>query len=133
MQPALIQSLMAIVLTCLSSGDRADKQFVSCLPPDINLEEVVSAAQPKSATGTPSKQVTVRDTLSRLKAHCKKGKLVAGNGREIRIYRLVGCWGNPPDDYQEQLTRQTQELQRLRKKYTVVEIPCAPSDPRQIM
>jgi hypothetical protein len=123
---------MAIVLTCLSSGDRADKQFVSCLPADTNLEEVVSAPQ-KSGTGPRVKQVTVRDTLSRLKAHCKKGKLVAGNGREIRIYRLIGCWGNPPDDYQEQLTRQTQELQRLRKKYTVVEIPCAQIDPRQIM
>ena len=123
---------MAIVLTCLSSGDGTNKEFVSCLPADTNLAEVVSAPQSKSATGKPSKRVTVRDTLLRLKAHCKKGKLVTASGREIRFYRLVGCWGNPPEDYQEQLKRQSQELQRLRKKYTVVEIPCAQIDPRQI-
>lgn len=133
MQLALIQSLMAIVLSFLPSGDGAKKEFVSCLPADTNLEEVVSAPQLKSSTHTSSKPVTVRDTLLKLKARCKKGKLIAGNGREIRFYRLVGCWGNPPDDYQEQLKRQSQELQRLRKKYTVVEIPCAPLDPRQIM
>jgi hypothetical protein len=124
---------MAIVLTCLSSGDGTNKEFVSCLPADTNLEEIVSAPQAKSATAKASKGVTVRDTLVKLKARCKKGKLVAANGREIRFFRLIGCWGNPPDDYQEQLKRQSEELERLKKKYTVVEIPCAPLDPRQIM
>ena len=133
MQPVLIQSLMAIVLICSASGDGTNKEFVSCLPADTNLEDVVSAPPLKSATQTPSKPVTVRAALSKLKARCKKGKLVAGNGREIRIYRLVGCWGNPPDDYQEQFKQQEQELQRLRKKYVVVEIPCPQMDPRQIM
>ncbi len=132
MQLALVHSLIAIVLTCLSSGDGTNKEFTSCLPADTSLEEVVSAPQAKSATGKASKPVTIRDTLLKLKARCRKGKLVAGNGREIRFYRLIGCWGNPPDDYQEQLQRQSEELQRLKKKYTVVEIPCA-LDPRQIM
>lgn len=109
-----------------------NKEFASCLPADINLEEVVSAPQAKSAAGTSSKPVTVRHALLKLKARCKKGKLVAANGREIRFYRLIGCWGNPPDDYQQQLKRQSEELQRLKKKYVVVEIPCA-LDPRQIM
>ena len=63
---------------------------------------------------------------------CKKGKLLTGTGREIHFYRLVGCWGNPPEDYQQQLARQNQDLQRLKKKYKVVEIPCAQVDPRQI-
>ncbi len=109
-----------------------NKRFAACLPTDIELEEVVSSPQLKSTTVTASKQVTIRETLSRLKAHCKKGKLIAGSGREIRFYRLVGCWGNPPEDYQERLARQNQELQRLKKKYMVVEIPCAQIDPRQI-
>jgi len=122
---------MATLLICLSPGDGTNKRFVACLPADVNLEEVVSAPQLKSTT-TASKRVTVREKLSRLKAHCKKGKLITGTGREIRFFRLAGCWGNPPDDYQEQLARQNQELQRLKKKYTVVEIPCAQIDPRQI-
>ena len=133
MQVALIQSALAIVLSCSPPADGTNKGFVSCLPADTNLEEVTAAPQPKSATGPPSKRVTVRDALSRLKARCKKGKLIAANGREIRFYRLIGCWGNPPDDYQEQLNRQEQELERLRKKYAVVEIPCGQIDPRQIM
>jgi len=131
MQLQFMQSLLAIVLTCLSSGDGTRKEFVSCLPPDTNLEEVVSV-QLKSSTQTPSKRVTVRDRLRQLKAHCKRGKLVDSSGREIRLYRLLGCWGNPPADYQEQLAQQEQELQRLKKKYNVIEIPCAQMDPRQI-
>jgi hypothetical protein len=113
-------------------ADGTNKDFASCLPPEVNLEEVVSAPPAKLANGKSAKQVTVRDKLLSLKARCKKGKLVAGNGREIRFYRLIGCWGNPPDDYEEQLKRQSEELQRLKKKYAVVEIPCA-LDPRQIM
>ena len=133
MQPVLIHSLMAIVLICSAPGDGTNKEFASCLPDDTSLEDLVSAPPPKSGTQTASKPVTVRTALSRLKARCKKGKLVTGSGREIRFYHLIGCWGNPPDDYQEQLKRQEQELQRLRKKYTVVEIPCGQMDPRQIM
>ena len=132
MQPAFIQSLLAVLLLCLSSGEATNQGFVACLPAGADLEEVVSAPQLKSADVTASKRVTVRETLSRLKARCKNGKLIAGGGREIRFYRLVGCWGNPPEDYQEQLARQYQELQRLKKKYTVVEIPCAQIDPRQL-
>ena len=122
---------MVTLLICSSLGDGTNKRFGACLPADINLEETVSAPQLKSTT-TASKPVTIKETLSRLKARCKKGKLISGDGREIRFYRLLGCWGNPPDDYQEQLARQNQELQRLKKKYTVVEIPCALIDPRQI-
>lgn len=96
------------------------------------MEEVVSTAKLKPATGAATRNVTIKERLKQIKAHCKKGKLVDGSGREIRFYRLVGCWGNPPEDYQEQLAHQNQELQRLKKQYSVVEIPCAQIDPRQI-
>lgn len=132
MQMVFVQPLMLTLLMCLSSGVGKSKVYVACLPAGIQLEEVISGPQPKSTTTTAVKLVTVRDTLVRLKARCKKGKLVAGNGREIRFYRLIGCWGNPPDNYQEQLAQQTREIQRLKKKYTVVEIPCGELDPRQI-
>jgi len=38
--------------------------------------------------------------------------------------QLIGCWGNPPEDYMEQLERQRLEIKRLKEKYTVVEISC---------
>ncbi len=132
MQLALIASLALTLLACLFSGDGASKGFAACLPTGVELEEIVSAPQFESTTGTRSKGVTVKETLLRLEAHCKEGKLVAGSGREIRFYRLVGCWGNPPVDYLEQLARQNQELERLKKNYTVVEIACAQVDLRQI-
>lgn len=62
--------------------------------------------------------------LKELKARCRKRKLVDARGREIRFYQLVGCWGNPPDDYQQQLERQAKELAKLRKRYRVIEMMC---------
>lgn len=121
-----MESLAVMLLACLFSGGETSKGFAACLPVDVGLEEVASAP------GITSERVTVRQALLRLEAHCKGGKLIAGSGREIRFYRLVGCWGNPPADYLEQLARQSQELQRLKKDYSVVEIACAQVDQRQI-
>lgn len=121
---------VALLLSPAAPDGRTDR-FAPCLPKGTALEEVVSIAK-KPAGQAATRNVTVREKLRQLKARCKRGKLVDASGREIRFYRLVGCWGNPPDDYQEQLARQTLELQRLKKKYTVVEIPCPLMDPRQI-
>lgn len=74
------------------------------------------------------KTLTVEQKLTKLKATCKKGKLLDQNGREIRFVQLIGCWGNPPVDYQEQLDRQQKEVKELSEKYTVIQIPCAQSD-----
>lgn len=109
-----------------------EDKFTACLPEGIKLEEAISAPQLKPAAKAADQKVTVKVILLQLKAHCEKGKLVDDAGREIRFLRLIGCWGNPPEDYQEQLARQNEELQRLKKKYTVVEIPCAQGDPTRI-
>lgn len=132
MMLGLIGTLFVTLLLSLSSPDGRTDRFAPCLPKGTALEEVVSTAKLKPATGAATRNVTIKERLKQIKAHCKKGKLVDGSGREIRFYRLVGCWGNPPEDYQEQLAHQNQELQRLKKKYSVVEIPCAQIDPRQI-
>jgi hypothetical protein len=70
------------------------------------------------------KRVTVKERLTELKARCKKGSLVDGRGREIYFYRLTGCRGNPPDNYQEILERQRSEISRLRKRHMVIEMTC---------
>jgi hypothetical protein len=106
--------------------------FGGCVPSGIDLNSVVAIEAHKPTTNVAARKTTVKLRLIQLKAHCKRGKLVDGKGKQIYLYQLIGCWGNPPEDYQEQLARQNQELQRLKKKYTVVEIPCAQVDPRQI-
>src|SRR5258705_5201527 len=80
----------------------------ACMPPGIQATDVVSsqAAKPGGKVVT----VSVAQKLKALRARCRKGKLVDARGTEIRFYQLIGCWGNPPDDYQEQLERHSKEL-----------------------
>jgi hypothetical protein len=99
----------------------------NCLPAGIESNEVVSAQVARPGKGGGVVTVTVAQKLRELKAHCRKGKLVDSKGKEIRFYRLIGCWGNPPEDYQGQLDRQAKELATLRKRYRVIEMTCNPS------
>ena len=74
-----------VMLTLMFSSFFANgDSFKGCLPSEIALEEIVSAPLPKSADYS-NKRITVRQTLTRLKARCKRGKLVDGAGREIRF------------------------------------------------
>jgi hypothetical protein len=92
------------------------------LPKDVRLDEIVSYG--RGGKGS----VTVEKKLLEMKARCRNGKLVAANKREIRFFRLA-CWGNPPPDYLEIKKREGEELQRLKKRYTVIEITCDPMTP----
>ncbi len=111
-----------------SLSDGSTRDFTSCLPSHISPDQPVVVAPQTNASVTKAKRVTVQQRLVQLKARCKKGRLVDGKGRQVRLYQLTGCWGNPPEDYQEILERQRRELIKLRKRYTVVEVPCA-ADP----
>ena len=72
------------------------------------------------------KKITVEQRLIELDARCENGKLIDAEGKEIYFYRLKGCWGNPPADYQEILKQQNEELEKLRKRYVVIEMTCNP-------
>jgi hypothetical protein len=110
-------------LLCLSS--LAPERLEACLPADVKLTDTVSAQVVSAgAKGQVLKRVTVKERLTALGARCRKGRLRDGRGREIRFYRLTGCWGNPPADYVAILARQRGELSRLRRRYTVIEIEC---------
>jgi hypothetical protein len=113
--------LLSIVSTPVCVG-------VDCLPSDIKPSDVVSAQAAKPGSDRSEvKTITVAQKLKELRARCRKGKLVDAKRREIRFYQLVGCWGNPPEDYQEILERQAKELATLRKRYRVIELTCNPS------
>ena len=100
----------------------------SCLPKGIAPTDVVSV--PGGRPGPRREDdptITVQDKLKEFGARCRKGKLVDSKGKEIYFFRMSGCWGNPPADYREILEKQDRELERLRKRYRVIEMTCNPS------
>ena len=125
----LVRTALLVTLATLPSASSlaaGAKTTDSCLPAGIQPTDVVSSqARPGKQSGVAT--VTVAQKLKQIKARCRKGRLVDASGREIRFYQMIGCWGNPPDDYQEQLARQEKELARLRKRYRVIEMTCDPS------
>ena len=105
--------------------DSKSDSFNACLPEDVKPEMVVTLESNQAATtNAKPRPVTVKQRLLQLKAHCKDGKLLDGQGKEIRFVHLLGCWGNPPEDYQEQLNQQQAEIKRLKEKYMVIQLSC---------
>ena len=103
-------------------------QQMDCLPSEIKSTDVVSAVLVSSGPkGDVVKKLTVQEKLRELNARCRNGKLVDEAGREIYFYRRIGCWGAPPPDYKEMMQKQAEELETLRKQYTVIELTCNPS------
>ena len=127
-----MKSLLVIILLGSFSPAGASDSILPCVPKNVTQDTLVSGEELQSAKDKTHQPVTVREALRRIKARCRKGRLFDKTGREVYFFHLVGCWGNPPEDYQERLTLQAQEIQRLKKNFTVLEIPCAPIDPRQI-
>ena len=119
--------MITTLLLCIAIASW-ETDVAKCLPSEVTLTDVVSSQLISSGpSGAHVKKITIKEKLTELKARCKNGKLVDHKGREIRFYRLKGCWGNPPADYQEILRDQEKELQELRKRYTVIEMTCNPS------
>ena len=116
---------LALMLTLLTTASGSKSQrFSSCLPEGVKLNSEIleESGGSTSAKGRPK---TVTSKLAELRARCKNKKLVTRTGKEIRIVQLIGCWGNPPEDYQEQMNRQRRSIEELRKKYVVIQIPCS--------
>src|SRR2546422_9259436 len=111
--------LIIVSFLFLSVTPGAKPPHFACLPKGIQPTDVVNYRGAKPFIHNGKQAITVEETLVRLKAHCKKGTLVDGSGKQIYFFRLKGCWGNPPADYQEILERQNSELIKLKKRYTV--------------
>ena len=117
----------AVISLALTVAVDLCAETVQCLPEYVKPGDVVSTRLVQTDGGTLGEKITVEQKLTELKANCKNGKLVDGAGTEIYFYKLTGCWGNPPRNYQEILERQEAELAILRKQYTVIEMTCNPS------
>ena len=118
----IARSLIFLLFTPLLADSKVDS-LSSCLPEGVTLSRQI-VEEVHGPTNEKPKPKTLQSRLSELKAQCKNRKLVSRSGKEIRIVQLIGCWGNPPEDYQEQLDRQQRELKELKEKYIVIEIPC---------
>ena len=117
--------LLSLALLGTSSPYPAcTSNVASCLPAGIQSTDVVSTRRAKAGIDGNVVAITVGQKLKELRARCRRGKLVDAKGMEIRFYSLIGCWGNPPVDYQEQLEAQAKELAKLRKRYHVIEMTC---------
>jgi hypothetical protein len=124
--------IMGSFFCCVAPASSRDS-LSRCLPADIDLDRAVVVEQPKASKEGSETRTTVRMRLSQLRARCKNGKLLSSTGRQIRFVALLGCWGNPPENYQEMLTEQAKEIERLKKKYVLIQIPCGGNvDPRLI-
>ena len=122
-QPTLTSSTPTIAAPAPASSPAAPTSS-ACLPSGIEPSSIVSAER---QAGNKVIKVTVQQKLDKLSARCQNGTLVDSTGKEIRFYELAGCWGNPPDNYQDILQRQQQELATLKAQYTVIEMTCNPS------
>lgn len=114
-----------LIIAGASVAAQGKSRWQSCLPADVKADEVISLTA--SAAGGAGKKVTVTTKLNEIGARCRGQRLVDAKGKQIHFYRLTGCWGNPPDNYEEILDNQRQELARLRRRYRVIEISCNPS------
>jgi hypothetical protein len=114
----------------LTNNEASQSSLAKCLPADIKLSDVVEAPSIGRPNDQPGKShsITVEQRLNKLKATCNSdNKLVDGNGKQIVFYHLIGCWGNPPENYQDILRKQRDEINRLKQQYTVIEMTCNPS------
>ena len=116
---------LVVVIAGASVATQGRSRWQECLPPDVAADEVIGVEQ--SGQNEIKKKVTVKSRLGQLGARCRGKRLVDARGKQIHFYRLTGCWGNPPENYQEILDNQQRELTRLRRRYRVVEISCNPS------
>ena len=105
-------------------------EFRACLPQDIKPSDVVSARIIEVGNNNIIEKVTVSQRLSELRAYCKNEQLVDGAGRALAFYKLTGCWGNPPANYQEILEQQRAQIEKLRTRFTVIEMTCNPTRAR---
>jgi hypothetical protein len=104
-----------------SDGHRraARRDGLACLPKDVSADDVVTYG------GGAEGNVTVKKTLAKMGARCRKGKLVDSRRREIRFFRPA-CWGRPPLDYLEIKRRESEEFEKLKRRYTVIVFSCSP-------
>jgi hypothetical protein len=97
-----------------------------CLPAGYQLTDIVSATMVNNTNPIQVQKVTVAQELTKIRARCRRGKLVDGRNRSIVFYQLQGCWGAFPPNGQQILADQGKALAQLKKRHRVIEMTCNP-------
>ncbi len=120
----LLAMMLLVACACASkkaSSEKKDGLAISnCLPDGIAINSIISYGQ------TDGKNLTVEEKLDVIGAHCENGKLVDVDKKEIRFFKPQ-CWGNRPFNYKEIRQQESDELENLRKQYTVIVLECNPA------
>jgi hypothetical protein len=115
---------MIIPLLLLLSVDPStfDQQRHGCLPGNVKAYDIVSAERTRDDRFV---TVTVEEKVKQMRGRCSKGRLVDRKGRRIRFYRLH-CFGAPTAYALATMKQEREDLDALRKRFTVVEMTCRP-------
>jgi hypothetical protein len=130
---ALSTAAAVIAARPLVAEHQPTQQAADCLPAGIRLSDVAELRRELRPDGSTAaeKPITVAEKLKQLGASCDANrKLVDTNSRPIVFYRLSGCWGKPPPDYQQILQKERAELDKLQKEHTVITMTCNSSGAR---
>jgi hypothetical protein len=118
------------------SGEKTDKDMpekqtkFENLPQGVKLtDEVREDIKVEDGKVIENKIIKVEEKLRKIGAKYEDGKLVDGNGREIRFYRppMYGMSGGYDED-QKRAKRDAEELKKLQEKYTVIILEMNPFD-----
>ena len=99
-----------------------DQHRHGCLPGNVKAYDIVSAERTRDGRLV---TVTVDEKIRQMRGRCFKGRLVDPKGRRIRFYRLQ-CFGAPTAYALKTMQHQRDDLEGLRKRFTVVEMTCSP-------
>jgi len=99
-----------------------------CLPAGVKLSDEVGMKNTTNQQGlvVESTPITLEEKLAELKAVCRNDRTLRdAAGKRIYLYSDTACWqGAAPSNYQELLTKQSNEVKTLEGRYIVIEIPC---------
>jgi hypothetical protein len=96
--------------------NRENGAVYKCLPAGTKPDDIVSADNGST--------VSVAEKLHEIAATCKGKKLIGKTGKPIYFYPLTGCWGNPPEGYQEIMAEQERKIAELEKTHEVIRMTC---------
>jgi len=108
--------------------DQSGLPLAQCLPAGIKLSDEVGMKNTTDQFGhiLESTPITLQEKLLELNAVCGSDKTLTNDaGKVIYLYSDSACWqGVAPSNYQELLTKQSNEVKALERSYIVIEIPC---------
>jgi hypothetical protein len=95
----------------------AVNNYTSCIPSNVPIDGY-------DYTYDGTHPLSIREKLRGLGARCHGGVLYTEHDRPIYFYHMKGCFRDASYEYRDVLRNQVDEIAALKKRYTVIIIPC---------